>query len=65
MKSKEILTVFHYLSLHKSEFYESKHDGRTLLNANKYTNQLVRLPFYFELDVEKVITEILKYEKPN
>jgi dTDP-4-amino-4,6-dideoxygalactose transaminase len=65
MKSKEILTVFHYLSLHKSEFYESKHDGRTLLNANKYTKQLVRLPFYFELDVDKVITEILKYEKPN
>lgn len=65
MKSKKILIVFHYLSLHNSEFYKSKHDGRSLVNADKYTNQLVRLPLYFELDVEQVITEILNYEKPK
>ena len=30
LKEKEILSVFHYISLHKSPFYEEKHDGRIL-----------------------------------
>lgn len=49
LKSDGILAVFHYLSLHKSPFYESKHDGRTLINADRYSDCLIRLPLYFEL----------------
>lgn len=30
MKRNEILAVFHYQSLHSSEFYKNKHDGREL-----------------------------------
>lgn len=62
LKKKEILAVFHYLSLHKSEFYQSKHDGRELVNSDNYTNCLIRLPFYFELsdgDIVK-ISELVK-----
>jgi len=44
-----IHSVFHYQSLHASQFYKSKHDGRELANANKYSACLVRLPFYYEL----------------
>lgn len=49
LKSKGILAVFHYLSLHQSEFYKDKHDGRTLQCSDYYTDHLVRLPFYVSL----------------
>jgi len=62
--SQEIKAVFHYLSLHKSPFYKSKHDGRTLKNADRYTNNLLRLPLYYELsesDQQKVIDQVIKF----
>ena len=46
LKSRDINAVFHYLSLHKSEFYENRHDGRELDNADSYSDRLVRLPLY-------------------
>lgn len=51
LKEKKILAVFHYLSLHKSDFFRQKHDGRELPMSDLYTNRLIRLPFYFELGV--------------
>ena len=60
LKEKGILTVFHYLSLHESPYYKSKHDGRILTESNKFSEVLVRLPLFYELDVEVVIQEILK-----
>jgi dTDP-4-amino-4,6-dideoxygalactose transaminase len=53
MKSLDITAVFHYLSLHKSAFYEDKHDGRTLEHSDRYTDCLVRLPMYYELSLEQ------------
>lgn len=53
LKERGILSVFHYLSLHKSAFFTNKHDGRGLPNSDKYSNRLVRLPFYYELSVEE------------
>lgn len=44
-----IHSVFHYQSLHSSEYFKEKHDGRILVNADLYSSHLVRLPFYFEL----------------
>ncbi|OGX83516.1 dTDP-4-amino-4,6-dideoxygalactose transaminase [Hymenobacter glacialis] len=49
LRQKQILPVFHYLSLHKSPFYQSKHDGRALPWADHYTDCLVRLPLYYQL----------------
>lgn len=49
MKEMGCSPVFHYLSLHKSDFYKDKHDGRILTNSDRYSDCLVRLPFYFEL----------------
>ena len=46
--------VFHYLSLHKSEYYNNKHDGRDLPNADKFSDQLVRMPMYYELEESQV-----------
>jgi dTDP-4-amino-4,6-dideoxygalactose transaminase len=49
MKSKGVMPVFHYLSLHKSPFYNPLHDGRDLPWSDHYSDCLVRLPLYFDL----------------
>jgi len=54
MKKLGILCVFHYLSLHKSVYYEKKHDGRLLSNADRFEDCLVRLPFFFELNQNEI-----------
>lgn len=61
LKADNILSVFHYLSLHKSEFYIDKHDGRTLTQSDEYSDRLIRLPMYYELtkeDLTRVINAI-------
>lgn len=54
MKEQGVLTVFHYLSLHSSKYYEDKHDGRPLPECDRYADTLVRLPMFYDLDVEQV-----------
>jgi len=54
LKNNNIASVFHYLSLHSSPFFKKRHDGRDLPNADNYTNCLLRLPFYYELDADSV-----------
>jgi dTDP-4-amino-4,6-dideoxygalactose transaminase len=54
LKSQSILAVFHYLSLHKSSYYNDKHDGRELDKSDKFSDTLLRLPFYFELTKEDI-----------
>jgi dTDP-4-amino-4,6-dideoxygalactose transaminase len=54
LKKENIHAVFHYLSLHKSPFYQSKHDGRDLPNTDFYSDTLVRLPMYYELSLQEV-----------
>lgn len=55
LKEHNILSVFHYLSLHKSEFYNEFHDNnRDLYNSDKFTDCLLRLPLYYELELEQV-----------
>lgn len=59
LKENGVLAVFHYLSLHSSEFYKDKHDGRDLLNCDRFADCLVRLPLFYELS-EKEVVEIVK-----
>jgi dTDP-4-amino-4,6-dideoxygalactose transaminase len=59
LKAQNINPVFHYLSLHSSPFYKEKHDGRALPNSDFFMDTLVRLPLFFELEVQKVIQGIL------
>jgi len=62
LKSNDISAVFHYLSLHKSPFYQEKHDGRTLSLSDFYSECLVRLPMYYELtddNIEFIIANII------
>jgi dTDP-4-amino-4,6-dideoxygalactose transaminase len=63
LKANGILAVFHYLSLHSSEYYHSKHDGRELPNCDMFADCLVRLPLYYELSEQKVdlIIDVIKH----
>lgn len=64
LKENNIHAVFHYLSLHNSEYYQAKHDGRTLINSDKFTECLVRLPLFFELNTSDVL-KILEVASKN
>lgn len=66
MKSRGVHAVFHYLSLHKSEFYAVKHDGRDLKNSDRYTDCILRLPMFYELsdnDVTQVCDSVIEFFK--
>lgn len=56
LKEKSIGAVFHYLSLHLSDYYRENHKGEipNLPNCDKFADCLVRLPMYFELKNEEV-----------
>ena len=54
LKENDILAVFHYISLHSSPFYKDKHDGRVLKNSDKFTDNLLRLPLFYELSENKI-----------
>ena len=50
-----------YLPLHSSKYYEDKHDGRELVNCDRYADTLLRLPLFYELcdDAIDHITRLL------
>lgn len=65
LKESNILSVFHYISLHSSSYYKSVNNEEIeLVNSDKFTNCLLRLPFYCELNENQLdfiiskITEI-------
>ena len=61
LKENSIISVFHYLSLHKSPYYQAKHDGRELPESDRYSDCLLRLPMYYELpeNAVKIINKII------
>ena len=55
LKDKGILSVFHYLSLHKSSYYEKYSTRKSELpNSDMFSDCLVRLPLFYELTDEQV-----------
>ena len=64
LKEHDVQAVFHYLSLHSSEFYRNKHDGRELPECDRYMDTLVRLPMFYDLEiceVEEICETISEY----
>ena len=55
LKNMNIHAVFHYMCLHKSEYYLRNNDKIHLPNSDIYEKRLVRLPFYFELSLDDQI----------
>lgn len=61
MKENEIQACFHYLSLHKSQYYLENYQERPKLeNCDHFADCLVRLPMYFELRDEEIVFIIEK-----
>lgn len=54
LKDKGIQSVFHYLSLHKSDFYLRDNKLVNLPNCDMFQDKLLRLPLYYELTIEQV-----------
>lgn len=56
LKEQEVGAVFHYLSLHLSEYYKVHHEGGIpeLPNCDRFADCLVRLPMFYELKDEEV-----------
>jgi dTDP-4-amino-4,6-dideoxygalactose transaminase len=59
LKKNGYHAVFHYISLHSSPYYFEKHDHRELVNSDNFTDCLLRLPMFFELE-ESDVLEICK-----
>ena len=57
LKEQGVGAVFHYLSLHLSDYYKEHHMGEipNLPNCDRFADCLVRLPMYFELTDEDVV----------
>lgn len=64
-KSNQILSVFHYLSLHKSPYYERHNTERPILkNCDAFADTLVRLPLYYDMaedEINAVIKMVLEF----
>ena len=64
LRKEEVMPVFHYLSLHKSPFYQDKHDGGELKNCDRFADTLLRLPFYHDLkdeEIKKITALIIRF----
>jgi len=55
LKEHNVLSVFHYQSLNKSPYYRKLNDTiQDLPNCDMYNDNLIRLPFYYELNTDEV-----------
>ncbi|MFW2134878.1 dTDP-4-amino-4,6-dideoxygalactose transaminase [Chryseobacterium sp. TY4] len=64
LKKEDIHPVFHYLSLNKSEFFLKNNEEIDIPNSDKFTDCLLRLPFYYELaehEQDLIISEIKQF----
>ena len=56
LKNAGISSVFHYISLHKSKFYYRGESSGQMPLADYYTDHLLRLPFFYSLTEEQIIS---------
>ena len=55
LKEHDVTAPFHYLALHKSEYYLNHFEERPdLPNCDMYADCLVRMPMFYELELEQV-----------
>jgi len=65
LKERGVCAVFHYLSLHLSDYYRDHHVGEisNLPNCDRFADCLVRLPLFYELKDEEVCSIIEKIKE--
>lgn len=68
LKNYHIETAFHYLPLHRSKFYLTKHDYKPLPNTDMYADCLLRLPLHMSMnqsDVAYIVQCIVDFFNKN
>ncbi|MBX2916336.1 MAG: dTDP-4-amino-4,6-dideoxygalactose transaminase [Cyclobacteriaceae bacterium] len=58
LKNAGYWAVSHYISLHSSPYYKRYYKGLPLINADLYTERLLRLPMFYDLE-NRLIDEIV------
>jgi dTDP-4-amino-4,6-dideoxygalactose transaminase len=62
LKKDGIMSVSHYLSLHASPYFQSTNEKNSVLvNTDRYTDCLIRLPLFYELndsDIKRIIDSV-------
>ncbi len=64
LKEEGITAVSHYISLHESPFFKDKYEGEKLINCDNYSDCIIRLPMYFELNRQiqlNIIDRVLNF----
>ena len=64
LRENDVQTTFHYLPLHSSKYYASRHGNRELPNCDFYGNCLVRLPLFYELsdmEIKKIVKLVVEF----
>lgn len=64
LKDHGIMAVSHYISLHSSKYYGKFQGDKILPNSDYFTQRLLRLPLYYELDpieVEEICSHITDF----
>jgi dTDP-4-amino-4,6-dideoxygalactose transaminase len=54
LNNNRVHAVFHYIPLHSSPYFRPLHDGRELPHADRFSETILRLPFFYELPLEVV-----------
>lgn len=54
LRQRQIQAAFHYQTLHDTPYYASKHDGRALPQATRYSECLLRLPLHTGLEQAEI-----------
>jgi len=54
LREQGVQASTHYLSLHRSAYYQPRHDGRELRESDRYTECLIRLPLFAGLTDQEV-----------
>ncbi len=60
LKSKGVHSVFHYISLHLSQFNKDNEFIPELKECDRYSDCLLRLPMYYELPIDEVIDKLIR-----
>ena len=65
LSKQGIQATFHFQSLHRSKYFGDKYKGNRLLNSDRFSDTLVRLPLFYRLDSdqERVIEAVLDFYK--
>lgn len=66
LNRRRIMSAYHYQSLHKSTYYLGRHDGRVLKNSDRFSDCLLRLPLYFELEdqqIDWIVSSVIDFYK--